>query len=68
MCPHLREHAETSADGAEVRRSCTDTAPNDEIVEVPGEETQSSHHFNLVESSEVANQFNSSIELRTFQS
>ena len=33
---HLREHAEASADGAEVRRSCSDTALNDEIVEVPG--------------------------------
>ena len=31
---HLLEHAEASAHGAEVRRSCTDTALDDEIVEV----------------------------------
>ena len=35
---HLCEHAEPRADGAEVRRSCTDTALDDEIAEVPAME------------------------------
>ena len=47
---HLREPAEASADGADVRRSCLDTSLNHEIVEVPG--TVGTYH---------SNEFNSSI-------